>query len=224
MKRLAALRFDDPEDYHQRGHWFSDRGLQEAASGDFEQAIRLRPNDPHLFYDRAACALRQGDEAAAISALRRMHELSPTDALPEQTIAWLYVTGKAETRRRPEEALPLARKALQLDPNNPMGRITLGAVHYRLGHYEEAARIFEAEAREQHPYRPQSELFLAMVLHRMGRSESAREAYQGALKWPRPAILSHPEFERKFQRLRAEAEAVLASPPDALPADVFARP
>jgi Flp pilus assembly protein TadD len=192
---------------------------------DFDHATRLRPDDPQLFEDLAQCAVLEGDDATAISAFQHMLILSPRDPSPLQIIAWLYVTGNPDVRRSPEEALPLALKSFQLDPSSLTARIIVGAVRYRLGHYDEAVRIFQAEAREQHPYRPYNDLLLAMALHRLGRGKAAREAFEGALKHPRPdQRRSRPDLERNFQQLRAEAEAVLASPTDALPADVFVRP
>ncbi len=224
MRSLFTPRTHDPEDHHRRGHWFFDRKQWKAAGAAFDQAILLRPDDPHLYEDRSFCAMREGDEVSGVSNFRKMLELKPDHPTPSRMLAWLYVTGRAEVRRSPEEALPLAVKALQLDPNEPMVRITVGAVQYRLGRYDDANRVFENEAKVNHPYRCLNDLFLGMTRHRLGRRGEARDAYEGALKLPRPSLVDHPDFERRFQRLRAETEAVLAGSADDLPADVFAPP
>jgi hypothetical protein len=163
MWRLLAPRPHDAEDHHRRGRWFFDRHHWKAARYAFDQAILLRPDDPYLYRDRADCALIEDDDVSCVSDLRKMLELQPANPGLLRMLAWLYVTGKAEVRRSPEEALPLALKALRLNPRDPVVRFTVGAVQYRLGRYDEADRILEAEAKENHLYRPYNDFFLAMA-------------------------------------------------------------
>ena len=65
--------------------------------------------------------------------------------------------------------------------------------------------------------------FLAMAHQQLGHRHEARGCYDQAVRWLE-AQKSVPDSDAQgLAAFRAEAESVLASPPEDLPADVFAR-
>jgi uncharacterized protein HemY len=123
-------------------------------------------------------------------------------------LAWIYVTGPNRVGDAPK-ALPLARRAVELAPQEPLCLNTLGVVYYRLGRWQEAAETLEASARANRDGPTAYDLFfLAMTYRQTGRPEKAKDYYDQALRWWH-AQTGLPLFEvAELRAIRAEADAV----------------
>ncbi len=163
-------------------------------------AIRLLPGE--WMADGAA-----RDYAASLQAQLRT---DPRSAVNANELAWMYVAGPAALRDA-AKALPLARRAVELAPNDMDFWNTLGVTLYRLGRYEEAAEALRKSLKLGGDKMAAHSLFpLAVCCHHLGRSEEAIDTYSKACRWRS----SHPLAGQYFTELEAmytEAEAELGA-------------
>jgi adenylate cyclase len=116
------------------------RRAREAA----ERALEL---DPLLSYAHRAIGdvhMSNWDFAAAEQAYLRGYELAPNDAWANWALAYLRAF-----QGRDEEALVLSRRAVELDPLEPLLACLNGHIHVYVRRYEDALRQLQI-AREQH--------------------------------------------------------------------------
>jgi uncharacterized protein HemY len=145
-----------------------------------------------------------------IWAAQQVLETAPDQPEVCMELAWIYVTGPNKSSDAPK-ALPLARRAVELAPDEPLCLNTLGVVYYRLGRWQEAAETLEASGRVNRDGPTAYDLFfLAMSYRQTGQQEKAKECYDRAVRWWR-AQTRLPLFEgAELRAIRAEADAVLA--------------
>ena len=112
----------------------------EAAERSFKTAIDLSPSLTLAHYDLAWAyeALGPEYEEESLAAGRRTVELNPLSAYMVGALAWQYADAC-----RYEEALSLAREAIRLDPEHPMGWASLGLINAELGRFDEAIDAHE---------------------------------------------------------------------------------
>jgi TolB-like protein/tetratricopeptide (TPR) repeat protein len=112
----------------------------EAAERSFKRAIELSPSLTLAHYDLAWLyeVLGPDYEEASLAAGRRTVELNPLSAYMVGALAWQYTDAC-----RYEEALDLAREAVRLDPEHPIGWAALGLVNAELGRFDEAIDAHE---------------------------------------------------------------------------------
>ena len=187
---------NDEEAWHHRGHAFYQQGRFKEAADDLSVAVGLRPDDAHL------------REALAESCNLRAREL---------------LTGPRPAREV-DRALEMARRAVELVPNDNRFENTLGVALYRACQYPEAIETLErrlASSRGQHD--AFDFLFLAMAHHRQGQRDRARACFDQAVRWmANHQKGTYADMVADLAALRAEAEAVLAGNAGELPDDVFA--
>jgi Tfp pilus assembly protein PilF len=146
----------------------------------------------------------------ALAALREATKADPNHFLANNNLAWLLVAGPKELRDA-QAALPLARKAAELEPNTAVCLNTLGVVLYRNGLYAEAITVLEKSLAASHGSSDAFDLFfLAMCHHQLGEIGKAKECFERALKWinEKRDIRSH--WLAELAEFQAEAEGVLA--------------
>ena len=115
--------------------------------------------------------LRDREEATRriIEQKRRALEANPNNAKACNNLAWALLTAP-DALRDWKAALPLAQKAVQLDPG-PMNRNTLGLAYYRAGRYREAVETLQPNLKDQVDWAlPYDLYFLAMSHHQLGES------------------------------------------------------
>ncbi len=184
----------DVESYHHRGHALYHLQRVREAIDDLSVAVGLRPDDPHL---RGALAESCNNRA------------------------WNLATGPRSVRE-PQRAVELARRAVELVPNEPSYENTLGVALYHARHYTEAIQTLERNLVASLGELDGFDLFyLSMAHHRQGRREQARACFDRAVRWVEGQKLVALNWVRELAELRVEAEAVLAGPAGELPDDVF---
>ena len=90
-------------------------------------------------------------------------------------LAWVL----AEDLDRPDEALPLAERAVELVPRSGENLDTLGWIHYRRGNYEQAAALLR-DATTRLPKNGAVHYHLGLAYAKLGRREDAASALRRA--------------------------------------------
>jgi WD40 repeat protein/tetratricopeptide (TPR) repeat protein len=142
--------------------------------------------------------------------LRWCLELEPNQAQACTDLAWHLATNPDAAPRDPREALRWAQNAVRLAPDSPLCWNTLGAVHYRLGQYQEAIAALQksiglnADVPTAH-----DALFLSMSHQRLGQPDQARAWYDRALQARQELGSIDPRCIEEQDRIQAEAETLL---------------
>jgi serine/threonine protein kinase/WD40 repeat protein len=138
----------------------------------------------------------------------------PNSALTCINLAWTYLMAH-ESVRDVQAALPLAQKALQLAPENPDCRNTLGLAYYRAGQYARAIETLLPDLQDPaNPTLGWDLYFLAMSYHRLGDPTQARLYYHLAVIWGNHQKELPPYHAEELAIIRAEAERVLGLGPN----------
>jgi tetratricopeptide (TPR) repeat protein len=109
----------------------------------FAKAAELGSLRAFVYYRLAQLEWKPGWDEGLVkrqeAMLRRAHELAPAD-----TNVMSFLADTLAALRRPEEALPLARQAVQNDPSSSYHRLTLARIARDLGRVEDAIPIAES--------------------------------------------------------------------------------
>jgi tetratricopeptide (TPR) repeat protein len=127
-------------------------------------------------------------------------------------LAYLFAKGPAAQVQDPSEAVQLAQKAVELDPQRGECWNTLGAAHYRAGDYLAAVSELEKAASMHNGGDCEDWFFLAMTHWRLGHKEEARKRYDQAVAWMKAnqrELESNKFHDVQFHRFRAEAAELL---------------
>jgi eukaryotic-like serine/threonine-protein kinase len=139
---------------------------------------------------------------------RRALTANPNSAAACNRLAWNYLTAPAALRDW-KAALPLAQKAVQLEPG-PMNRNTLGLAYYRAGRYREAIEASQANLKDQVDWVLTYDLyFLAMSHHQLGERAQARQFYDVAVRWSVAHSEALKQYAVELASIQAEAAEVL---------------
>jgi tetratricopeptide (TPR) repeat protein len=162
--------------------------------------------------DKAAKSEQAKKHREALAALREAIKIDPNHVLANNNLAWLLVAGPKELRDA-KAALPLARKAVDLEPQTAIYLNTLGVALYRNGKFTEAISVLEKSLAASRGGSDAFDLFfLAMSHHELGKPDKAKECFERALKWmnEKRDIPSH--WLADLAEFQAEAQGVLALP------------
>ena len=136
-------------------------------------------------------------------------ETNPDDAKACNYLAWQYVAGP-DSHRDPKAAVPLAEKAVQLEPENPVYCNTLGVAYYRSGRYREAVDVLRDNLdRDEEWSRAFDLYFLAMSHHHLGEAAQSQDYYAWAVRWPRKLPALSPSHLEELEAFRIEAKELL---------------
>jgi eukaryotic-like serine/threonine-protein kinase len=229
-ERLKALP-DDPDSLHQRGHALLTLRRFDQALADFSAASAIRPRDGHLMAWHGVCLLNLKRYAQALDQFELAFQTDPgtVRGIPNlgvflNNLAWKLVTGPLP-QRDPALASRLATFSVALAPGEQVSLNTLGVALYRAGKVAEAITTLEKSLDAgKGQYDAFDLFFLAMAHHRLSHCTEARACYERAVRWVSAQKGLTAQQAHELAGFRAEAEAVLEGPSDALPADVFAKP
>jgi DNA-binding winged helix-turn-helix (wHTH) protein/TolB-like protein len=155
-------------------NWQADTGLIPSEEGHrlareaVERALALNPNLPEAHVQMARIKRQVDfDWAGADASIQRAIALEPGDpAILRSAAAEAAILGRLD------EALPLARRAVDLDPLNAHSWAALGEIEFRGGKLEEA----EADYRKAQEFRPDDDLYsinLSEIYVMQGRPQDA---------------------------------------------------
>ena len=152
------------------------------------EELRADPGNAAAYYRRgqARWALQQFDAAA--DDYRAGLRLRPPDSAHAcNDIAWQLATGPPR-QRDPAVTVPLARRAAELVPDEPLYQNTLGVVLFRAGRPAEAVGPLEKSLARAGGKTDGFDLyFLAMCHHQLHDPTKAAECLRRALAWHRQA-------------------------------------
>ncbi len=147
--------------------------------------------------------------AKAIAEFEKVLEIDPDQPLALNNLAWLLGT-TPEPFRDPIRALPLAQKAVALEPQNWSSLNTLGVVYYRLDRFQNAIEALErAGAANKDGATAFEWFFLAMSHHQLGDPAKSEDCYKKALEWRKAQSKLSPGWAEELDAFQAEAEAVM---------------
>jgi tetratricopeptide (TPR) repeat protein len=163
--------------------------------------------------DQLKAALTREQKAQqAIARSRRELEANPNAAWAHNNLAWVYLWAP-EALRDAKAALPLAEKAVRLEPRTAIYQNTLGLAYYRAGRYAEAVKTLRPNLENEEDWALAYDLyFLAMSYHRLGEKTRARDYYDWAVRWVATQRDLRPGHLEELAVFRAEAEQLLGSP------------
>jgi tetratricopeptide (TPR) repeat protein len=164
--------------------------------------------------------------AEALIANRKAIELDPTFAHPYNNLAWLLASCPDAQYRDPVQAIALARKAIEIEPQNGGYINTLGVAYYRTGDWKSAIAALEKSMALRDGGDGLDWFFLAMSRWQLGDKEAAGTEYERAVKWMEANAPHNTELIRfrdeaaellnvreRRQRTSATAPATATSPP-----------
>ncbi len=155
---------------------------------------------------------QQKKDAESLAALRQAIQIDPSHAPAQNKLAWQLLVGPKQLRD-PKAALPLARKAVELSPKQPLYLNTLGVALYYNGAFKEAISVLEKSLAAGQGQQDAFDLFfLAMCHARLGNAAEAKNCFDRAVKWLEQQKDLSPAHVEELKAFRSEAEEVLRAP------------
>jgi tetratricopeptide (TPR) repeat protein len=142
----------------------------------FQKAGALAPNDRVPLLMIAAAFDSASRKPEALATYRRMLQLNAEDAVAANAVAYLVT----EIGGNLDEALKLAQKAVQLNPQQPNFSDTLGWIYFKRNLNDSAVQVFQALTRN-YPDSPVFHYHFGMVLLQKGDKKTAKTELKNAL-------------------------------------------
>ena len=189
-----------------------------------DQLVKLLDTSPASWSpeDRAGLLLLQsefhnqaGKPDQAKAARDQATSASPHLAKAANARAWLWLMPPsnqpaAQNWRFVPASLFLARKAVELAPDEPLYANTLGVALYRSGQYAQARAVLEASLLRSKGEQDAWDLFpLAMCHHRLGDRKAARDSYDKAVAWVKSRGDATPGDARELAEFQSESRSLL---------------
>jgi Tfp pilus assembly protein PilF len=169
--------------------------------------------EANRLFAQADGQLNAKEYVKAVDLLRQVIRTDAKHAAAHNHLAWMLLTGPKELRD-PKEALLLARKAIELAPDQPDYHNTLGVALCRNDQFAEAVGVLEKRLKEGAGMQDAFDLFfLAMCHHRLGNDDKAKDCLGRAERWfeeHRGQLL--PRYVAELTEFEAEARAFLQKP------------
>jgi Flp pilus assembly protein TadD len=195
------------------GFTLEELGKPDEAIAEFREALRLKPEEigyrnriGDILHEKGLADDANHEYQAEIAASREALRRKPNDADKLCRLARLFVTCADNDLRNPQEAVTLAKKALELQPLDGDISDVLALAHYRTGDYAKAREALLHPPKYGNRDERTLHFILAMCEWRLGNQEAARRCYLQGVNWleQRPQIVAGPAY-----RFKTEAEQLL---------------
>jgi tetratricopeptide (TPR) repeat protein len=160
----------DPVKLFNRGQDAHAKKEYERALELYEEALQVRPEFAEVEFQKAAALVALKRIPEAEKSYRRAMELRRTWALPPAALGLMLV----RTPGREQEAEPLLRRALELDPQNLTATVALAELRSRAGDTAEGVKLWRRAAELK---KDDARLWVALA-----RAEQAAKETAAALK------------------------------------------
>jgi tetratricopeptide (TPR) repeat protein len=214
----------------------AEAGRWREAAELFAKVVSIQPRDRTAWRYHALGRLAIGDTEGYRAAYARFVECFSNTKGPEESneVAWLGAIGPDAVAGL-SRLVTLAEAAVASDKDSYNFLNTLGAVLYRAGRFDDAARTLkQAVDKHRRGGTAYDFLFLAMAHHHLGHTAKAQHWHDRAGRWVAAAESGALKDESysipldwiarlEFLILGREAETLLGRTPRELPEDVFAR-
>jgi tetratricopeptide (TPR) repeat protein len=154
-------------------HWLL-KEKNDMALNEFERALELDPNNPAIIVQLAAAYEAKGDLPNALQAYQSAAEIDPQD--PSFWLLLAQISLQYEFNVS-EIALPAARNALALDPQNAPALDALGYSYFLLGDMNFAEKYLN-RAVEADPQLAIAQYHLGLLKSNQNESEAAIAAFE----------------------------------------------
>ncbi|MFN0006464.1 MAG: protein kinase domain-containing protein [Planctomycetota bacterium] len=188
------------------GNCHMGRNESKEATPYFERAVEADPNQSLFRAGLLEALLASGSVEATQRVIAEYQKRFPTDPGTLNNIAWALATARDEGMRDLDEAVRLARRAVELEDSDHATWNTLGVALYYSGDLEGAVEALRRSVQVQGAGHVVDWLFLAMSHQKLGRTGEARIWYEHAVDWMR----TQSGVAAEVTRFRAEADAVFA--------------
>jgi serine/threonine-protein kinase len=191
------------------GHALWQKGNLDAAIPVFRQALALDPNHAAFYLDLSRILARRGDLDGAREVCRQALTHEPKDAEFCNMLAWYLAVRFEDPRLRdPQQAVAMALRAVQLEPQEGNFWNTLGAARYRARQWNESVEALEKSMALRQGGDPYDWFFLAMAHRQLGQKDEARRWYRQTEAWRE----KHRQGGYELHLLQAEAAELLGLP------------
>jgi len=179
------------------------RGDARGAMPYFERAVEADRTRAEFHGGLFEAVVASGSVEDQQRVLRDYLAAFPDNAEVNNNMAWVLATAVNERMRDLEQAIRLARHAIEIEESDAAWN-TLGVALFYAGDSEGAVDALRRSVRMQGAGNVVDWLFLAMAYHRLGRVGEARDWYDRAVDWMGGQSGADPETAR----FRAEADAL----------------
>jgi tetratricopeptide (TPR) repeat protein len=181
----------------------------------YSLALALCPLNPEAYLERARAHWRRKNYEDARADLEKLLALGTDFVGPDGALALLcnnvawHDVAVAKAAGRAAQNLPLAQKAVELDPYNGAYRNTLGVVYYRLCRYQDAVATLERNNKLHPELTAFDGYFLAMSYHRLGNPSSAHSWFERSSAWAKEQSRLSAADSAELAAFHSEAAALL---------------
>lgn len=126
-----------PNNHNNLGDVYGRHGDKEAAAGEFQTAIALKPNYADAYHNLANTYLEMGKTQEALQNYQKAAELNPYLWQSYQNIAAVYFQAKQY-----DKTLEAIQKAIAINPKNLNLKGNLGIVYLTMGNKDKAKETF----------------------------------------------------------------------------------
>jgi tetratricopeptide (TPR) repeat protein len=174
--------------YNNRGTAFSSKGDHDSAIQDYNEAIRLSPNDAYTYRNRGIDYHEKGDYDHAIQDFNEANRLNPNDAS-----VYLARGNTYDRKRDYDHAIQDFNEAIHLNPNYVRAYYDRGKAYNSQGDYDRAIQDL-SEAIRLKPNDPSYYYSRGSAYYNQGDSDRAIQDYNEAIRL-------HPNFALFYERL-----------------------
>jgi tetratricopeptide (TPR) repeat protein len=180
LRKAIELEPSDHEAYIELGRLYADRNQLQDAETMHRKALELYPDSPSAAAALAEFLDTHGRPGKAEGVLRSLLKTSPNDPQVLNRLAYFLAVHGQQL----DEALALAQRALQAQPDNPDFLDTLGWTQFKQGEVAAAEETLKKAiaAYRENPKAAAAWQHLAAVYEAKGDQLSAADAYRRALK------------------------------------------
>jgi tetratricopeptide (TPR) repeat protein len=192
--RAIRLEPEDGTYHYYLSYALRAKGRREEALSEAREAVRFSLDDPESLRHLGTCLADLGLWEEAQAAYRTSLAYQPDNTYSINSLAWNLATTPGHEKRDPTEALTLARRAVQLAPQNRTNVNTLGVALYRAGLLNEAISTLRRSAVLNGGKDSSDWFFLAMAHYRRGELNEAASYFVRGIHTFRNFNQDGPEY------------------------------
>ncbi len=164
------------DEHIKRGIEYVEQGRLDEAIAEFEEAIKINPDDAKAHYNLGLTYDNQGRLDEAIAEYKEAIRLNPDDANAHLNLGVAYAD-----QGQLEEAIAEYQEAIRIHPDYANAHFNLGLAYDEQGRTEEAIAEYQ-EAIRINPDDADAHLNLGVAYKKQGRFDEAIAEYQEALR------------------------------------------
>jgi tetratricopeptide (TPR) repeat protein len=201
------------QDYLSRGNQrLFEQGDYQGAIADFNQVLRLYPEEAPVYFKRGSAKAHLGDYQGAIMDYNQVLRLDPTQAAAyyQRSISFILL-GKVP------EAMQDAEQAIRLGPTAGFGYVARGSAHISAGNFS-AAQVDLEQALQINPKLGFAYYWRGLLALKQGRYAQAISDYeQGVRLTPTVAAKGYENYSLTARRQLETTKVATPAPPPIQP-------